>query len=131
MPTSSARKFGRHKLYEKISPNKTWEGAIGGIVALPPSSCSVVRADPGRSISARWSIFLILAPVGAALGQVGDLAESMLKRSVGVKDSGRIMPGHGGMFDRLDALHVHGTGRLCLYAAGWRGLQLSSIYPGL
>jgi phosphatidate cytidylyltransferase len=94
--------FGRHKLYERISPKKTWEGFAGGIVG------SVVGA-----LVTRWLLLggelsvpgAVVVGLGAAvLGPLGDLAESMIKRAAGVKDSSRIIPGHGGLLDRIDAL---------------------------
>ena len=97
----AGRAFGKHKLYERISPSKTWEGAIGGAIG------SVVGAVVVQHFwipqLAPWGAALIGA--GAAiLGPVGDLSESLLKRAFGAKDSGRLLPGHGGMLDRIDAL---------------------------
>jgi phosphatidate cytidylyltransferase len=94
--------FGRHKLLERISPKKTWEGFAGGTVG------SVVGALVTRTLllSGELSVPLAIAIGigGALLGPLGDLAESMVKRAAGVKDSGKIIPGHGGMLDRIDAL---------------------------
>ncbi len=120
------RSLGKRKLYPKISPNKTWEGAIAGVLTATPIVFGV-RAV--LSLDIDTVDLLILSPIGAALGQIGDLAESMLKRSVGVKDSGRILPGHGGMFDRLDALLFTGP-VVFAYAVGWRALGLEYL-PGL
>jgi phosphatidate cytidylyltransferase len=97
----TGRAFGRRKLYERISPSKTWEGALGGAAG------SILGAVVVRSIwipeLPGWGAALIGA--GAAiLGPVGDLSESMLKRAFGAKDSGRLLPGHGGVLDRIDAL---------------------------
>jgi phosphatidate cytidylyltransferase len=92
--------WGRHKLYEKVSPNKSWEGFAAGTVG------SVVGAFFARAI---WVPQLspldcvVVGLPGAVLGPMGDLCESMLKRAFGVKDSGEIIPGHGGILDRLDA----------------------------
>lgn len=97
----TGRFLGRHKLYEKVSPKKTWEGAIGGVLFATLGAFGI-RAWFELPIGT--SHLAVMAPLAAILGQVGDLAESMLKRSVGVKDSGSIMPGHGGLFDRVDAL---------------------------
>lgn len=95
------RAVGRHKLYAKVSPGKTWEGAVGGVLTATAMAFGF-RELLGPDIETLH--LAIVAPLGAIMGQVGDLAESMLKRSVGVKDSGRIMPGHGGLLDRVDAL---------------------------
>jgi phosphatidate cytidylyltransferase len=106
------RAWGRHKLAPNLSPNKTWEGAIGSLAG------SLVAAGGLWSLaawletlnSARLSYpdevwyWLVLAVVVNAAAQVGDLAESALKRSAGVKDSGNLLPGHGGVLDRIDAL---------------------------
>jgi phosphatidate cytidylyltransferase len=97
----AGRAFGRHKLYERISPSKTWEGALGGTVGSIAGALVVAAIwIPGLPL---WGAALI--GVGAAvLGPVGDLSESMLKRAYGAKDSGRLLPGHGGLLDRIDAL---------------------------
>jgi len=106
------RAWGRHKLAPKLSPNKTWEGAVGSLAG------SLVAAGGLWSLaawletlnSARLSYpdevwyWLLLAAVVNVAAQVGDLAESALKRSAGVKDSGNLLPGHGGVLDRIDAL---------------------------
>jgi phosphatidate cytidylyltransferase len=100
----AGRFLGKHKLYEAVSPKKTIEGAVGGLVA------SVVWALFGTFVYLRGVLPLghaiPLAIVGGALGQAGDLGESLLKRSTGVKDSGAIVPGHGGVLDRVDAVIV-------------------------
>ncbi|WP_242338525.1 MULTISPECIES: phosphatidate cytidylyltransferase [Anaeromyxobacter] len=94
--------LGRHKLLERISPKKTWEGFAGGAVG------SVVGALVTRALllSDELPVGLAIAVGigGAVLGPLGDLAESMVKRAAGVKDSGKIIPGHGGLLDRIDAL---------------------------
>jgi phosphatidate cytidylyltransferase len=98
----AGRFLGRRKLYEAVSPKKTLEGAIGGLLgsvvwALLASLCFLRGALPVAHA-------VPLAVVGGVLGQAGDLAESLLKRSTGIKDSGDIVPGHGGILDRVDAL---------------------------
>lgn len=107
------RALGRHKLAPEISPNKTWEGAIGsilgsllitaGLLELADylarwNSAALSFSDEG------WGYWLGMAVLVNIAGQVGDLAESALKRSAGVKDSGSLLPGHGGILDRIDAL---------------------------
>jgi phosphatidate cytidylyltransferase len=92
--------FGRHKLYPKISPNKTYEGLAGGIVGsviVALSFTLLFIPQLGKGLC----IFLAIGL--GVLGQLGDFTESMLKRSAQVKDSGSLIPGHGGMLDRLDS----------------------------
>jgi phosphatidate cytidylyltransferase len=102
----AGRAFGKHKLYEAVSPKKTVEGALGGLAGSTAGAllASFVYL---RSLPALHAIAFGI--VGGALGQLGDLGESLLKRSVGVKDSGGIVPGHGGILDRVDALLVTST----------------------
>jgi phosphatidate cytidylyltransferase len=93
-------RFGRHKMAPVVSPKKSWEGAAAGFlialaVAAAWSSWHLGRLDPA---------VLVLAAATAVAGQLGDLVESMLKRSTGIKDSGTVLPGHGGILDRCDAV---------------------------
>ena len=91
--------FGRHKLFPRISPNKTWEGFIGGaIVVMACSQLLALWLDVLRAVD--W---LALGIIVAVFGSIGDLVESMLKRSINVKDTGSALPGHGGLLDRFDA----------------------------
>ncbi|MFT6500261.1 MAG: phosphatidate cytidylyltransferase [Crocinitomicaceae bacterium] len=97
----TGRLFGKTKLIERVSPNKTWEGTIGGIVFTIGVGClfAFVINTPNYS-PLFWIVSaLIIAPCAI----VGDLLESLLKRSLNIKDSGNIMPGHGGILDRFDA----------------------------
>jgi phosphatidate cytidylyltransferase len=102
----AGRLFGRRKLYEAVSPKKTVEGSLGGLGG------SVLGALLGSFFylpSLPVPHALLFGVVGGFLGQLGDLGESLLKRSVGRKDSGGIVPGHGGILDRVDALLVTAT----------------------
>lgn len=98
----TGRKFGKNKLFERHSPKKTWEGFIGGIVAAVLVGFVISRYF--REISAiHW---IIVALIISVFGTMSDLVESMLKRSINVKDSGSILPGHGGLLDRFDGLFL-------------------------
>jgi len=93
---------GNHKLIAKISPGKSWEGLVGGIVSgLLASSIFIVNVQFLRS---HWQVFLLLSAFVIFIALLGDLTESLFKRLQGVKDSGRLLPGHGGILDRLDSL---------------------------
>lgn len=93
--------FGKHRLCERISPKKSWEGFFGGLVGAVGLAVFFGYLTDGHMI--RWGIMGLIA---ALTGVAGDLVESMLKREAGVKDSGKIMPGHGGFLDRFDALFI-------------------------
>jgi phosphatidate cytidylyltransferase len=97
-----AGKFlGKRKLYPLVSPNKTWAGSIGGVAAAVAGGVAI---EHYRLPELTWYDVALLAGVGSVLGQLGDLIESLIKRSRGVKDSGAILPGHGGLLDRVDAV---------------------------
>lgn len=100
-------KFGKRKLSPRLSPNKTWEGYIGGILLGVLGSVGLVFLFENQ-LSSGINLTLIeggvLGLIISSLIPLGDLAESMIKRQAGVKDSGHLFPGHGGMFDRLDTL---------------------------
>jgi phosphatidate cytidylyltransferase len=94
------RRFGRHKMAPRVSPQKSWEGAAASVVtAVLVAGAYLIRFVPGVSIAAAIG----LTAAANAAGQVGDLAESAIKRGAGVKDSGGILPGHGGFLDRVDS----------------------------
>ncbi|MBC7533548.1 MAG: phosphatidate cytidylyltransferase [Oligoflexus sp.] len=98
----TGRAIGKHKLAPRMSPNKTWEGAIGGIMAsLIGGSC--LRIYYGEAFMS-WPVVVLCCVFGGVFGQLGDLTESTFKRFSGVKDSGKIFPGHGGFLDRVDGL---------------------------
>jgi len=93
-------RFGRHPLAPSVSPNKTWEGLIGGCaIAIAASAAITSRIHPWHVSTAVW-----LGLIVAVVAPCGDLVESMIKRDLKVKDMGTLLPGHGGVFDRIDAL---------------------------
>ena len=91
--------FGRHKLFPRISPNKSWEGSVGGGLVAVAASQIFACFEPSLG---RWE-WLGLALTVVIFGTWGDLVESLLKRQLQIKDSGNILPGHGGMLDRFDS----------------------------
>lgn len=101
----SGRAWGRRKLAPAVSPGKTWEGAAGGLV-----SSLVVAAALARPAGLSYLTALGAATLAAVLAQLGDLAESAIKRFAGAKDAGSLIPGHGGILDRCDGLLWVGLG---------------------
>lgn len=118
----AGRAIGGRKLAPSISPNKTWAGAIAGVVAAMLAAGVAASLYLPAGVS-RWT--LTMASIGgglAVLAVLGDLLESGLKRRAGIKDSGSILPGHGGVMDRLDALvPVSVMGALLFAQTGWAG----------
>jgi phosphatidate cytidylyltransferase len=96
----SGRYFGRHKLAPLISPGKTWEGVVGGFVFCI-IVCLITTVIP---LGLPWYLAILLALLIGSAAILGDLAESLIKRQTNVKDSGQMMPGHGGLLDRVDSL---------------------------
>lgn len=96
------RKLGKTKLFERISPKKTWEGSLGG--ALMGLSVGYINSIVFNDLNtATW---IILALIVVIFGSLGDLVESLFKRSLGIKDSGKLLPGHGGVLDRFDGIFI-------------------------
>ncbi len=98
----SGMAFGKHKLFERISPKKTWEGSIGGGIAGIAAACLLSFFFKEYN----FTVWCIIALIIIVFGTLGDLAESLLKRSYNVKDSGNILPGHGGILDRIDGVLI-------------------------
>ncbi len=98
------RRWGRHKLADKVSPGKTWEGAIGGLLGglLVAIGYGLLWSFPTNFIE--WAVFLAIILITVVASILGDLSESLFKRQMGLKDSGQLLPGHGGMLDRIDSL---------------------------
>lgn len=95
--------MGRHTMWARHSPGKTWEGTAVGVVC---TMAVAVLIGPRFNDSLLWIDWVMIGLICGVFGTLGDLVESMLKRSVGVKDSGNIMPGHGGFLDRFDSLLI-------------------------
>lgn len=111
----SGKAFGRRKLAINVSPGKSWEGVIGGLLLV-----SVMALIYGIYANGQWYLGLIVAAPAAAVSVLGDLLESMLKRNAGIKDSGTILPGHGGVLDRIDGVTAAApVFVLALLASGW------------
>ena len=97
------RALGRHRLAARISPNKTWEGAIAGLFGAIIISLLFTLQTP-LSLPLGYGQAVLLGLLVSIFGQFGDLIESLLKRNMGVKESGRLIPGHGGVLDRMDSV---------------------------
>ena len=98
----TGRKFGRHKLAPRVSPGKTWEGVAGAIVAV--ILASLVIGKMMHYPATDMSLFAVLVVITIGFSILGDLTESLFKRRAGVKDSSQLLPGHGGILDRIDSL---------------------------
>ena len=102
------RALGKHKLAPQISPGKTWEGAIAGLFGAVIISLLFTLNTP-LQLPLSYGQAILLGVLISIFGQLGDLAESLLKRNSGVKDSGSLMPGHGGLLDRMDSVVFAGV----------------------
>lgn len=96
--------LGRHKFWERISPKKTWEGFIGGVLACVLGAWAIDRWANDIFQVPELGLWIGMSAVVAIAATYGDLVESLLKRTAGVKDSGSLIPGHGGLLDRIDSL---------------------------
>jgi phosphatidate cytidylyltransferase len=118
----AGRAIGGPKLAPAISPNKTWAGAIGGIIGAMAVAGGAAMAWLSAMQGSKAWLFVALAGAFAAMSVLGDLFESWLKRRAGVKDSGHLLPGHGGVLDRLDGLvPVALAGAGFFMMTGWAG----------
>ncbi len=113
----AGRAFGKHKLAPKVSPGKSWEGAIGGVITSAIIAVIFLNLTPenvfGRELNT--SAFIVLSVITVAVSILGDLSESMFKRQAGIKDSSNLIPGHGGILDRIDSL----TAAVPVFAIGF------------
>lgn len=117
----AGKRFGRHKLAPDISPGKTWEGVYGAVLAVTLYGL-VLCYSQGYSFWLIMSLWMLVA-----LSVIGDLIESLLKRKAGLKDSGTLLPGHGGILDRIDGLLPTLTVTLfCFYLALFNGFGLAN-----
>jgi len=98
--------FGKHKMTPKLSPKKSWEGAIGGVVgaAFLAAIYGFVFQEKMHADTTRILIMIAICAVGAIISMIGDLAASAIKRNYEIKDYGKLIPGHGGILDRFDSV---------------------------
>lgn len=116
----AGRRFGRHKLAEHVSPKKTWEGFWGGVAACALLAALLWTLMPGRADHIGLGTVLSIIVISGLASVVGDLTVSMVKRESGVKDAGSLLPGHGGVLDRLDSLSAAApVFALGLLLVGW------------
>lgn len=94
--------WGKHKIFPRVSPNKSWEGSMAGLIGSFIALALIVRAGwlPGLD----YTDAFVLGLITGVAGQLGDFAQSLVKRDVGLKDSSNLLPGHGGAWDRLDSI---------------------------
>mgnify|MGYP003461984886 FL=1 len=96
--------IGKHRLFERISPKKSWEGFWGGLILCVISGIAIATWLNSYFNGPQLYGWIVLAAIVSIFSTWGDLCESLIKRSIGVKDSGKILPGHGGILDRIDSL---------------------------
>nr|VFJ72692.1 MAG: phosphatidate cytidylyltransferase [Candidatus Kentron sp. FW] len=112
------KRFGKKRLSARTSPGKSWEGVAGGLLMVGLLSIAIglyTRLLPGQ-----WIALILLSSTTAMLSILGDITESLFKRRIGAKDSGRLLPGHGGMLDRIDSLTAAAPFfALCLFLGGY------------
>ena len=113
------RTWGRRKLAPNISPGKTWEGAVAGVFGAIAASLFFIFPTPFK-LNLAFGQAIILGLMVSVFGQLGDLVESLFKRNMGVKDSSRLLPGHGGLLDRMDSVVFAGV--LVYYYVIWVAL---------
>jgi phosphatidate cytidylyltransferase len=111
----TGKAIGRHKMAPQISPGKTWEGTAAGIIG-GVIICLLFTLDTPLQLPLNYWQAVLLGVLVSAFGQMGDLVESLLKRNYGVKDSGSLMPGHGGILDRIDSVLFAGAVVYIYYA---------------
>jgi phosphatidate cytidylyltransferase len=116
----AGKSFGKHRLAAQVSPGKTWEGLVGGLLLAGLAALAGAWWFGLPPLS-----FVTLCLVAAAFSVIGDLTESMFKRFAGVKDSGHMIPGHGGMMDRLDSI----TGAVPVFVLGLHALGSAGTLP--
>lgn len=112
-------RYGKHKVAPLVSPHKTVEGCLFGLASSIPTALILYIILHFTPLALPLGVCLVTCVLASSMGQVGDLAESLIKRMIGVKDFSNLIPGHGGMFDRADSLlFAIPTAYLCLYIAG-------------
>lgn len=107
--------FGKHRLFPRVSPKKSWEGFFGGLIFTIGTAVGAYYVFPGHYGMFPWWGLLIFGIIVTIMSTWGDLIESLMKRSVGVKDSGNILPGHGGILDRIDSLLIVAPATVLLF----------------
>lgn len=118
--------FGRRKLVPRTSPNKTWGGAVGAVLLTTPLVAVLGKFTYAQTGLDRWPLLIGLGVLVSVLGQLGDLMLSAIKRDIGVKDTGRLIPGHGGLLDRFDSTLLVAPAAFH-YVAYFAGIGVSEI----